>query len=178
MPHPVQLDISSLSWSKMICETVCPKWLLQLHRVKEVSSINCTTVTAPGEATPEQLYQVVLFKSSNIWSFSCQVMLSALLWLPSQELKRLTVVFKCYIDYKKSPWVIITGRLLMKRSCDWKILEGLSGYELNLNTSWIRNTHSGIFLCILLPSQIVTNLQISKSFLHVCLHVCKSLIWK
>lgn len=55
MPHPVQLGISSLSWNKMACETACPQWLLQLHKVKEVSSIHCTTMTEPGEATPEQL---------------------------------------------------------------------------------------------------------------------------
>lgn len=55
MPHPVQLGILSLSWNKMACETACPQWLLQLHKVKEVSSIRCTTMTEPGEATPEQL---------------------------------------------------------------------------------------------------------------------------
>lgn len=63
---------SSSAWhlkselNKMSCETACPKWLLQLHMVKEVSSIHCSTVTEPGEATPDQLYQVVLFKSKRI----------------------------------------------------------------------------------------------------------------
>lgn len=75
--------------------------------------------------------------------------------------------------YKKSPGVTITGTLLMKMSYDWRILVGLSGYNLNLNTFRLRNTSSGIFpLYFTSPSDCY---KFTYS-LHVCMHTCKLLI--
>lgn len=60
--------------------------------------------------TQNNSYRVVLFKSNRIWSFSHQVMLSALLWLPSHRLKRLTVV--------------LNVTLLTKSHLEWSSLAG------------------------------------------------------
>lgn len=61
----------------------------------------------------------------------------------------------------------------MKMSYNWRILAGLSDYSLNLNTSCLRNTPSGIFLCFTSLSDCykLTDKQKFSACVHVHLQI-------